>query len=197
MAELIVVGFQGTHRAAEVLDTMQRLHVNALIDLKDGTAVYRTDSGRLRVDRSLSLSTKEETALGGVLGALIAAALALPFAALASVPVAAAALGIGSAAIGATGGAVMGFDESTSWKETFGISEDVVKQVGGMVQPGESAVFILGNAGDAARVVERFRGQGGTVLRTTLPPDEAKRLEQAIARPVPVPASVARPDRSA
>src|SRR5688572_12500206 len=126
MAELIVVGFQGTHRAAEVLDQVQRLNANALIDLKDGIAVYRTDGGRLRVDRSLSLSTKEETAFGSVLGALVGVSLTLPFAALASVPVAAAALGIGSAAIGATGGAVMAFDESTSWKDTFGISEEFV-----------------------------------------------------------------------
>lgn len=181
MAELIVVGFQGTHRAAEVLDTAQRLHANALIDLKDGIAVYRTDSGRLRVDQSLSLSTKEETALGSVLGALVAASLALPFAALASVPVAAAALGIGSAAIGATGGAVMGFDESTSWKDTFGISEDVVKQVGGMVQPGQSALFVLAYASDPATVAEKFRGYGGTMLRTTLPAEQARKLQETLA----------------
>lgn len=180
MAELIVVGFPGAHRAAEVLDQVQRLNASTLIDLRDGMAVYRTRGGRLRVDRSLYPSTKEQTALGSVLGALVGASLALPFAALASVPVAAAALGIGSAAIGATGGAVVAFDESTSWKEAYGISDDFVKQVGGMVQPGQSALFVLAYASDPATVADKFRGYGGTMLRTTLPAEQARKLQEAL-----------------
>ena len=50
MAELIVVGFQGTSRAAEVLDQLLDLNAESLIDLKDGIAVYRTDDGKLRVN---------------------------------------------------------------------------------------------------------------------------------------------------
>ena len=178
MAELIAVGFQGTHRAAEVLDRLQRLNAEAVVDLKDAVAVYRTRGGRLRVDQSMYLTTKEEVGWGGVMGALVGALLALPVAALAAVPAAAAALGIGGAAIGATGGAVMAFDEAVTWRETSGISDDFVKQVGGMVQPGQSAVFVLTRASDPAAVAERFRGYGGTVLRTTLPKESVARLEQ-------------------
>ena len=45
MAELVVVGFEGKHRAAEVLDQLQAMNVTATIDLKDAVAVYRTDDG--------------------------------------------------------------------------------------------------------------------------------------------------------
>ena len=106
MAELIVVGFDGTHRAAEVLDQLQRLNADIAFDLHGAVAVYRSRNGKLRVDQSMYVTTKEETAWGGVLGAIVGALLALPVAALASVPAAAAALGIGGATIGATGGAL-------------------------------------------------------------------------------------------
>jgi uncharacterized membrane protein len=105
----------------------------------------------------------------------------VPLAALATVPAAAAALGIGSAAIGAMGGAVKGFDDAATWKETYGISDEFVKEVGGMVQPGQSAVFVLARASDPAAVAEHFRGYGGTILRTTLPPEWTRKIQETLA----------------
>jgi uncharacterized membrane protein len=130
----------------------------------------------------MHFTTKEETAWGGVLGAFVGAVLALPVAALASAPAAAAALGIGATTIGATGGAVMAFDDISMWRDTFGISDDFVKEVGGMVQPGYSAVFALVRATDPATVAERFRGYGGRMLRTTLPPEQTRKLQDTLAR---------------
>jgi uncharacterized membrane protein len=181
MAELIVVGFQGTHRAAEVVDQLQQLNAGLTLDLKDGVAVYRTLDGKLRIDRSVYLTTKAETAWGSVLGALVGAVLALPVAAFASVPAAAAALGIGGAAIGATGGAVMAFDDVVKWRENYGVSDEFVKEVGGMLQPGQSAVFVLARATDPAAVTEKFRGFGGKVLRTTLSAEQTRKLEETLA----------------
>ena len=107
--------------------------------------------------------------------------IALPVAALASIPAAAAAVGVGSAAIGATGGAVFAFDDVTTWRDRFGISDDFVKEVGGLVQSGHSAVFALARAADPATVAERFRGYGGKVLRTTLPPEQTRKLQDTLA----------------
>jgi uncharacterized membrane protein len=182
MADLIVVGFEGTHRAAEVLDQLQRLNADIALDVQDAVAVYRSRNGKLRVDQSMHLTTKEETAWGGVLGAFVGAFLALPVAALASVPAAAAALGVGGAALGATGGAVMAFDDVTTWRDTFGISDEFVNEVGGMVQPGHSAVFALARAADPAAIAERFRGYGGKVIRTTLPPEQTRKLQETLAQ---------------
>lgn len=196
MSELTVVGFQGIHRATQILAQLRDLQAEGAITLEDAVAVYRTEDGELRVDQSVKVTEEEGATLGGLLGVLVAGLLTAPFTGGAGAAVAASAVSTAAVALGATG-AVIGGEEAAHAKKLSGISEDFVKQVGGMVQPGESAVFILGNAGDATRVVERFRGQGGTVLRTTLPPDEAKRLEQVIAQPVPAPASVARSGRSA
>ena len=54
MQDLIAVGFSGSRRAAEVLRKLQSLDARGTIDLAD--AVYRTEDGRLRVDRSVEVS---------------------------------------------------------------------------------------------------------------------------------------------
>jgi uncharacterized membrane protein len=55
---------------------------------------------------------------------------------------AAAALATGALAGGAIGTGAGAIDASW-WKDEFGIPDDFVKQIGGMVQPGDSAVFAL------------------------------------------------------
>ena len=182
MAELMVVGFDGKHRGAEVLNQLQDMDLSFAIDLKDAVAVYRTDDGKLRVDQSVQPTTKEGAAWGAMLGGLIGAALLAPFTAGASAAVAATALGTGALTGGVTGAAI-GADDADTWKRTYGISDDVVKQVGGMVQPGQSAVFVLARASDPAAVAERFRGYGGKVLRTTLPKESAAKFEQVMTPP--------------
>lgn len=180
MAELIVVGFDGIRRAAELLDRLEMLNCIWAIELKDAVAVYRTDDGRLRIDRSVYPTTKEEIIWGGVLGALVGGVLLSPLAAMIAVLSAAAAIGLGGAAIGATGGAVVGHEEAST-RGSHGISDEFLKQVGGMVQPGHSALFTLLQAGDPDVIGEQFRGVGGTILRTTLKPDETKKLQETLA----------------
>ena len=180
-AELMVIGFDGKHRAAEVLNQLEALNnVSFAIDLQDAVAVYRTDDGKLRVDQSVELTTKEGAAWGALVGGMIGAALLAPFTLGASAAVAASAIGAGAATLGLTG-AVIGADEADTWKQTYGISDDFVEQVSGMVQPGQSAVFVLARASDPVQVAERFRGYGGTVLRTTLPREAAAKFEQVMA----------------
>ena len=181
MRDLIVVGFQGTHRAAEVLNQVLDLNAEWAVDLhlEDAVAVYRTRDGKLRVDESMQPTSKEGAAWGGAVGMLIGSLLALPFTGGASAAVAAAAVGASAVTLGATG-AMMGSDDASDDKAKYGISEDFVKQVGGMVQPGQSALFIRGESDTPAKIAERFRGYGGTILRTTLRPEEARRVQQVI-----------------
>lgn len=180
MAELVVIGFEGKHRAAEVLDQLEVLNEQWTIDLKDAVAVYRTDDGRLRLDRSVQPTTGEGAAGGALLGGMIGALLLAPFTAGASAAAAAAAIAAGAATFG-LGGAVIGADDAASFKEEFGIPDEFVGQVGGMVQPGQSAVFVLARASDPRAVAEQFRGYGGKVLRTTLPSDAAAKFEKLMA----------------
>jgi uncharacterized membrane protein len=180
MAELLVIGFEGKHRAAEVLGQLEDLEAFWTIDLKDAVAAYRTDDGRLRIDRSVQPTSKEGAAGGAVLGGLLGALLMAPFTGGASAAVAASAIGASAATLGVTGAAI-GYDDAKTWKDTAGISEDFVQQVGGMVQPGHSAVFVLARASDPKMVAEQFRGYGGTVLRSTLPKDATAKLEKLLS----------------
>ena len=178
-AELMVIGFQGKHRAAEVLNQLQDMDVSFAIDLKDAVAVYRTNGGKLRVDQSVQPTTKEGAAWGALIGGMIGAILLAPVTLGASAAVGAAAVGTGALTGGMTGAAIGG-DEADTWKRTYGISDDFVKDVGGMVQPGESAVLVLARASDPVAVAERFRGYGGKVLRTTLPREWATKFNQVM-----------------
>ena len=184
MAEIVVVGFEGTHRAAEVLNELLALNTSFAIDLEDAVAVYRGRDGKLRVDTSVHPTSREGAAWGGVLGALLGGVLAAPFTAGASAALAATAIGTGALTFGVTG-AVLGGDSTADLNMTYGIPEGFIKDVGGMVQPGQSAVFVLADAGDPGEVIQRFRGYGGTILRTTLPPEQAKRVQQTIAAASP------------
>src|SRR6476660_5637647 len=160
MAELIVVGFkQDMYRASEVLNTLQDMNNSWVVDLHDAVAIYRDYKGKLRVDQSDQMTTGEGAAWGGLFGGLIGALLAAPFTAGVSAAVAAGALAAGSlsgVALGASFGAV----DAESWKEDYGISEDFVQRVGSMIQPGDSAIFVLVRTINPDLVADAFRGYG-------------------------------------
>lgn len=176
---LIVVGFHGKHRASEVLGQLEQLTYDWSLDLKDAVAAYRTDDGRLRVDQSVQPTTKEGAGYGVFIGGLIGALLAAPFTAGLSTAAAAATLGVGAATAGGIGGAI-GADDADTFKREYGISDDFVKEVGGMIPPGDSAVFAVVRGGNPEQMAEKFRGYGGTILKTTLSPRVAERVQQTL-----------------
>jgi len=187
MRDLIVVGFQGTHRASEVLDQVLALNADWAfgLHLEDAVAAYRTTDGRLRVDQGMRPTSRDAATWAGAVGAMLGALLAVPFTGGASGVVAATVIGTG-ALTGGGAGAIIGGDDATTEKEKYGITDDFVRQVGGVVQPGQSAVFLLGDSDKPAKVAERFRGYGGTILRTTLRPEQAKQIQQVIGADRPV-----------
>ena len=180
MTELIVVGFKkDMYRASEALNMIEDMNNSWMVDLNDAVAVYRDYKGKLRVDQSYQLTTGEGAGWGGLLGGLIGAVLAAPFTAGASAAAAAGALvagSIGGVALGATLGAI----DADSWKQDYGISEDFVERVGSMIQPGDSAVFLLARTVNPDLVADVFRGYGGTVLRTTLNEAQRARVEKTL-----------------
>lgn len=181
MQDLIAVGFSGTQRAAEVLRRMQSLDARGTIDLSDAVAVYRTENGRLRVDRSVEVTKKEGAALGALIGAILGSVIAAPLTAGASVAAAATAVGVGALSFGSAG-AVVGASDAAAWKAKHGVPEEFVQQAGGMVQPGHSAVFAMVRSDeDPVAIARYFEGYGGTVLRTRLVTAKAARVQRTIA----------------
>ena len=179
MSNLIVVGFKkDMYRASEVLNELNELDFEWVIDLHDAVAVYRDYSGKLRIDQSYQMTTGEGAAWGGLFGGFIGALLAAPFTAGASVA-AGAAVAAGSLTGVALGG-TLGAIDAQSWKETYGISEDFVKRVSAMLQPGDSAVFVLARTVNPDLVSDAFRGFGGTVIRTTLTAEQRAKVEKTL-----------------
>jgi uncharacterized membrane protein len=180
MAELIVVGFKkDMYRASDVLNQLQRMDDDWAVDLHDAVAAYRNYDGKLRVDQSLQMTTGQGAGWGSLWGTLIGATLAIPFTGGASAAVAAgtiAAGAIGGGALGASAGAL----DASWWKDEFGIPEEFVQEVGGMIQPGDSAIYALLRTANPGVVAEQFRGYGGTILSTTLSQDQQKKVENVL-----------------
>ena len=180
MSNLIVVGFKNNlFRASQVLNELNELSDEWVIDLRDAVAVYRDYSGKLRVDQSYSMSVGEDAAWGALWGSLIGLTLAIPLTAGVSAAVAAGALtagALGGGALGMAGGAI----DADWWKVSYGIDDDFVKEVGAMVQPGDSAIFALLRSSDPTFVAEKFRGYGGTVLRSTLTKEQADKVQAVL-----------------
>ena len=180
MTELIVVGFKkDMYRASEALNKLQDMNNSWMVDLSDAVAVYRDYAGKLRVDQSYQMTTGEGAVWGGLFGGLVGALLAAPFTGGASAVAAAGALAAGSLcgdALGATLGAI----DAQDWKETFGISEDFVQRVGTLLQPLDSAVFVLARTVNPDLVAEAFEGYGGKVLRTTLSKEQQAKVEATL-----------------
>lgn len=180
MYELIAVGFPGTQRASEVLNQIESLSDRWMFSVRDGVAVYRTENGKLHIDQSVQPTTREAASWGGVLGGLLGALLAAPLTAGASVAAGVGAVGAGALVFGVPG-AAFGGEEAETWKDVYGIPEDFVKEVSGMVRPRQSALFVFAEAKEPEKIAEHFRGSGGTVLRTTLSSDKAEKLQKLLA----------------
>ncbi len=179
MPQLIVVGFKkDMYRASEVLNQLQDMDDDWVVDLHDAVAVYRDYNGKLRVDQSYQMTTGEGAGWGGLWGSLIGLTLAIPFTGGATAP-AAAVLAAGAAAGGALGAGAGAIDASW-WKDEFGIPDDFVKQVGALIQPGDSAIYALLRTANPDIVADQFRGYGGTVLRTTLSRDQESKVEDVL-----------------
>jgi uncharacterized membrane protein len=183
MAQLIVVGFKkDMYRASDVLNQLQRMNEDWAVDLHDAVAAYRDYNGKLRVDQSYQTTTGEGAAFGGLLGSLIGLTL------VAAIPITggASAVAAGTLAAGAAGGAALGAGagamDAAWWKNEFGIPDEFVKQVGAMIQPGDSAIYALLRTANPDAVANQFRGYGGTILSTTLSRDQQAKVERVLSR---------------
>ena len=179
MAQLIVVGFKkDMYRASEVLNELQAMDDDWVVDLHDAVAVYRDYNGKLRVDQSYQMTTGEGAGWGGLWGSLIGLTLAIPFTGGATAP--AAAVLAASAAAGGALGAGAGAIDASWWKDEFGIPDDFVKQVGTLIQPGDSAIYALLRTANPDIVADEFRGYGGTILTTTLSRGQQQKVERVL-----------------
>ena len=158
MSELIVLGFDDTATADTVVPELQTLQSEGLLELADWARVIRGLDGKIDVRQGTS-TTGIGAAGGALWGMLFGLLFLMPLAGL---------------AIGAATGAIAG-------KLTdVGIDDKFIKDVGGQLKPGTSALFLYVVQATSDRVVDRLKQYDPTVLRTSLSRDAEEQLRTAM-----------------
>jgi len=159
MAELVVIAFATEAKAEEVRQKLLAMQKDYLIELGDAVIAVKDSRGHIKLNQLLSTTT-----VGAVSGTFWGSLIGLIF----LMPLAGAAIG---AASGAIGGALT----------DVGINDRWMKEVAASIQPGSAALFLLVRKVTADKVLEGLRGEGGTVLRTSLDHTKEEALQAALA----------------
>ena len=159
MAELVVIAFPNEAKAEEVRQKLLSMQKEYLIELGDAVIAIKDDQGRIKLNQLLNTTTAGAVS-GAFWGSLIGLIFLMPLA---------------GAAIGAASGAIGG-------KLTdIGINDKWMKDVAAAIQPRTAALFLLIRKVTADKVLEGLRGEGGTVLRTSLDHTKEAALQAALA----------------
>jgi uncharacterized membrane protein len=158
MAHLVVLGLESPAKAEEVFDLAGDLARQELLQLQDAAYAYRDDKGKVRIHQAVSL-TGAGAASGALWGTLIGLLFLMPVAGL---------------AIGAGTGALAGK------LADVGINDDTIKQIGGQLEQGRAAVFLLARSATVDRVIDAIKPFNPTVIQTNLTKDREEELVKAL-----------------
>jgi uncharacterized membrane protein len=164
MSELIVLSFDDADKADEILNRLQKLQKEYLIDLEDAVVAVRDRDGKVRLKQSMQPSAAGIATGGGLSGALWGSLVGLLF----LNPLAGMVLG---GAIGASTGALAGSITD------YGIDDDVIKHLAETIPVESSALFLLVRKVQPEKVLEEFKGQHARILRSSLSPDQERKLQ--------------------
>ena len=170
--ELIVVGFHGRHRAAEVLAALRQREAN-VFDLDQAITVSWEDRRNFIVQQSINLWREEGARWARLWGAFIKATLFQPFTEQLS-----------KAATKVVGRENGNGDSSLNrdwWVEDVGIPDYFVRDVGALVQPGESAIIALAENFEPHLADGMLRDCGGSLIYTSLSGDQVNKVRKELA----------------
>jgi uncharacterized membrane protein len=170
--ELIVVGFHGRHRAAEVLAALRQREAN-VFDLDQAITVSWEDRRNFIVQQSINLWREEGARWARLWGAFIKATLFQPFTdqlSTAATTVAGRDNGNGESAL-----------TRDWWVSDLGIPDYFVRDVGALVQPGESAIIALAENFEPHLALGVLRECGGSLIYTSLSGDQVHKVRKELA----------------
>jgi YegS/Rv2252/BmrU family lipid kinase len=161
MSHLTAIAFNDRHQAHRVLDALRQLEKDALVKLDDVLVIIRDDDGKLRRSKSIDeeLPAIASTATGAGLGLVLGALAALPI--------------TGLAAGGLLAHRMIARNQLMRQ----------VRQFSTAIEPGMSALFVVGATADAPMLITRLQPflAGATFLQTDLPDDLLQQVETATA----------------
>jgi uncharacterized membrane protein len=158
MTHLVVLGVDNRDDAERLFDLAGDLAKQELLQLQDAAYAYRDDKGKVRIQQAVSL-TGAGAASGALWGTLIGMLFLMPVAGL---------------AIGAGTGALAGK------LADVGINDDTIKQIGGQLEQGRAAVFLLARSATVDKVIDAIRPFNPTVIQTNLTKDREEELVKAL-----------------
>jgi uncharacterized membrane protein len=180
MRELIVVGFGDPHRASEVLNELQRRDWAWGADLDRAVVVRWNERDQLRVQFSVDPLAHEASGWTGLWSSFLSVALFVPITT--GIVEATGRMAISSMApeppVRALHSAIPAF---RWWREGLKISENFLRDVGALIQPGDSALFMLLRTSKPEVVLQQLRDYGGRLLHTVLSSEQEATLEDTLA----------------
>ena len=158
MSDLVVIGFDNEHTAFEMRAELVKLQKEYLIEMEDVVVVTKNDKGKVKLHQAMNL-----TAAGAVGGSFWGMLIGMIF----LNPLVGAAVGAGAGAL--------------SGKLTdVGIDDKFMQELGEMLTPGTSALFVLVRKATPDKVLEGLKGFKGKVLKTSLTIDKEEELQKIL-----------------
>lgn len=158
MSNVTVLVFDDMQGAENMLANVQTWQENGWIKLEDAVVVTRDEGSNLEVQQTHKFGGKYALRGSGI-GLLAGLLLGGP---------------IGGLAAGAAIGGISGH------MKDYGIDDKFIKQVSDGLRTNTSALFLMTKEGDEEKIMGELKAHKATVLSTTLPPDQEKRLRKTL-----------------
>jgi uncharacterized membrane protein len=166
MSNLLVLDFDGTGTADEVLTRLRGMQKENLIDLEDACVVVHTEAGKIQIKQAVNMAAlgAASGATGGMLiGALAGLLFLNPLAGM---------------AVGGLAGA--GFGGLQGHLSDYGINDEFIKGLGKTIPRGSSALFVLVKRSTPDKVLPEIEKFKPRVLRTSLSNKQEEELRKAL-----------------
>src|SRR3974390_3199805 len=158
MSDLVVIAFPTEAKAEEVRQKLLKMQKEYLLELGDAVIAVKDAEGNVKLNQLIN--TTKIGAVGGTFwGALIGLIFLMPLA---------------GAALGAASGALGGY------LTDVGIDDKFMKETADAIQPGTAALFVLARKVTADKGMEGLKGEGGTILKTSLDHTKEAALQAAL-----------------
>ena len=159
MSDLVAIAFPSEAKAEEVRQKLLDMQKDYLIELGDAVVAVKQPNGSVKLNQLF-----HPTATGAVSGTFWGTLIGLIF----LMPLAGAALGAASGTLG-------------GYLTDVGIDDKWMKATAAAIQPGTAALFVLVRKVTADKVLEGLKGEGGTVMKTSLDHTKEAALQAALA----------------
>lgn len=159
VSQLVVVTFEDTAVATDMLDALENLAKQDLLNLEDAVVVSKNAEGKLDVVQTKHREKRTGTSRGAILGVMVGTIFGGPL-------------------VGLLGGTLIG--RYVGKKMDLGVDDNLVESVANDLKEGNSALFLLGSAPHRAPLRAVFEQFHGTIYESTLDEDAREQLQKAL-----------------